>query len=178
MSVGISTADKDTFLIPIHACVDVGGGITEGETTATAVGFICLGSVKEKIGMEAAFTSMEDVVDRGSILLCILNALIEGVVFLRGTLAPSEMAMVVGAGEESHACILGVSVVDGEPAGNGLAGGERPIAGILMPGYAFAISGHFAKKMGSPANNVRPKQILHTGNDARVGEEIINAAIF
>ena len=76
MSVGISTADKDTFLVPIHACADGGGGITEGETTATAVGFICLGSVKEKIGMEAAFTGAEDVVDGGAILFCILNALI------------------------------------------------------------------------------------------------------
>ena len=128
--------------------------------------------------MEAAFAGAEDVVDRGAILLCVLDALVKGVVFLWGTLGPSEVAMVMGAGEETHACVLGVSIVDSKPAGNGLAGGERPIAGILMPRYAFAISGHFAKKMRSPANNVRPKQILHTANDARVGEEIINAAIF
>jgi len=128
--------------------------------------------------MEAAFAGAEDVVDGGSILLCVLDALVKGVVFLRGALAPSEVAMVVGAGQKAHACIFGVSIVDGEPAGDGFTGGERPIAGVLMPRHAFAVPGHFAKKMGSPTDNLRPKQILHTGNDARVGEKIINAAIF
>ena len=128
--------------------------------------------------MEAALAGAKDVVDRGAILLRVLEALVKSVMFLWRTLTPSEMAMVVGAGKETHACIFGVSIVDGEPAGDGFAGSERPIAGVLMPRHAFAVPGHFAKKMGSPANNVRPKQILHTGNDARVGEEIINAAIF
>ena len=178
MSVVILTADEDAFLVPIHFRADVGCGVAEGETTAAAVRFICLGAVKQKIGMEAAFAGAEDVVDRGAILLCVLDALVKGVVFLRGTLAPSEMAMVMGAGEETHACVLGVSTVDRKPAGNGLAGGERPIAGVLMPRHAFAVPGHFAKKMGSPTDNLRPKQILHTGNDARVGEKIINAAVF
>ena len=178
MAIGISAIDEDTLLVPIHSRTDVGSGVAEGETTAAAVRFICLGAVKQKIGVEAAFAGAEDVVDRGAILLRVLDALVKGVVFLWGTLAPSEVAMVVGTGEETHACVLGVSVVDGEPAGDGFAGGERPIAGVLMPRHAFAVSGHFAKKMGSPADNLRPQQILNTGDDAGVGEEIINAAIF
>ncbi len=178
MSVVILTADEAAFLLPTHFRTDVGSGVAEGETTAAAVRFICLGAVKQKIGVEAAFAGAEDVVDRGAILLRVLDALVKGVVFLWGTLAPSEVAMVVGTGEETHACVLGVSTVDRKPAGNGLAGGERPIAGVLMPGNAFAVSRHFAKKMGSPADNLRPQQIINTGDDAGVGEEIINAAIF
>ena len=63
-------------MVPIHFRTDVGSGVAEGEPTAAAVRFICLGSVKEKIGMEAAFAGAKDVVDRGAILFCILNALI------------------------------------------------------------------------------------------------------
>ena len=128
--------------------------------------------------MEAALACPENIVNGGAILLCVLDALVKGVVFLRGALAPSEVAMVVGAGQKAHACIFGVSIVDRKPAGDGFTGSERPIAGVLMPRHAFAVPGHFAKKMGSPTDNLRPKQILHTGNDARVGEKIINAAIF
>ena len=76
MSIVILTADEDAFLVPIHFRTDVGSGVAEGEPTAAAVGFICLGAVKQKIGMEAAFAGAENVVDRGSILLCVLNALI------------------------------------------------------------------------------------------------------
>ena len=86
--------------------------------------------------------------------------------------------MVVGADKETHACVLGVGVVDGEPAGNSFTWGERPVAGVLMPGNAFAIPGHFAEEMGTPAYDVRPQKVLHTGDDFRMGEEIINAAIF
>ena len=86
--------------------------------------------------------------------------------------------MVVGAGKETHACVLGVSIVDRKPAGDSFTWGERPIAGVLMPSNAFAVSGHFAKKMGSLADNLRPQQILNTGDDARVGEQIINTAVF
>ena len=178
MSVVILTADEDAFLVPIHFRADVGCGVAEGETTAAAVRFICLGAVKQKIGMEAAFAGAEDVVDRGAILLCVLDALVKGVVFLWGTLAPSEVAMVVGASEETHAGVFGVGIVNGEPACDRFAGGERPIAGVLMPRHAFAVPGHFAKKMGSPADNLRPQQILNAGNDARVVEQIINASVF
>ena len=128
--------------------------------------------------MEAAFAGAEDVVDRGAILLCVLDALVKGVVFIRGALAPSEVAMVMGTGEEAHAGVFGVGIVNGEPACDRFAGGARPIAGVLMPCHALAVSGHFAKKVGSPADNLRPQQILNTGNDARVGEEIINASVF
>ena len=120
--------------------------------------------------MEAAFAGAKDVVDRGAILLCVLDALVKGVVFLRGTLAPSEVAMVVGAGKETHACVLGVSIVDRKPAGDSFTWGERPIAGVLMPGNAFAVSRHFAKKMGSPTDDVGPEEVADAGDDARVGE--------
>ena len=76
MSVVILTADEGAFLVPIHAGTDVGSGVAEGEPTAAAVRFICLGPMKQKIGMEAAFTGPKDVVDRGAILFCILNTLI------------------------------------------------------------------------------------------------------
>ena len=46
MSVVILTADEDAFLVPIHGGADVGSGIAEGESTAAAVRFICLGAVK------------------------------------------------------------------------------------------------------------------------------------
>ena len=46
MSVVILTADEDAFLVPIHFRTDVGSGVAEGEATAAAVRFICLGAVK------------------------------------------------------------------------------------------------------------------------------------
>ena len=120
--------------------------------------------------MEAAFTGTEDIVDWGSILFYILDGLVEGVMFFRGAFAPGEVAVLVGSSEETHAGVLGVGIIDGEPAGDSFTWGERPVAGVLMPGNAFAIPGHFAEEMRAPAYDIRPQKVLHTGGNFRMGE--------
>ena len=134
--------------------------------------------MKQKICMETALACLENIVNGRAVFGRILDGLVEGIVFLRSALAPGQVAIVMGASQKAHAGILDVSIVDRKPAGNSFARGKRPVAGVLMPGNTFAIPGHFAEEMGAPAYDIQPQKVLHPGDDFRMGEEIINAAIF
>ena len=134
--------------------------------------------MKQKIGVETALAGPENVINGSAVFGRVLDGLIEGVVFLWRTGSPGQVTIVMGASQKAHAGVLGVSIIDCKPAGDGFARGKRPVAGVLMPGNAFTIPGHFAEEMGTPAYDVRPQKVLHTGDDFRMGEEIINAAIF
>ena len=97
--------------------------------------------------------------------------------FLGGAGVPGEVSVVVRPAEESHAGVLGVGIVDGEPTGDGFAGGQWPVAGVLVPRDAFAVAGEFAEKMGAPADDVGSEEVADAGDDARVSEEVVDAAM-
>ncbi len=120
--------------------------------------------------MKAALASAKDIVDGIAVFLNVVNSLVEGIVFLGCAGTPSEVTVVVGAGQETHARVFGVSVINGQPAGDSLAGRKGPVTGILMPSNTFAVTGKFAKEMGTPANDVRPQQVADTGDNARMRE--------
>ncbi len=134
--------------------------------------------MKQKIGVETALACPENVINGRAVFGRVLYGLVERVVFLWRTGSPGQVTIVMRASQKAHAGVLDVSIVDRKPAGDSFARGERPVAGVLMPGNALAIPGHFAEEMGSPAYDIRSQKVLHTGDDFRMGEEIINAAIF
>ena len=136
-----------------------------------------LGAVEEEVGVEGGLAGGEDVVDGGAVLFCVLDGLVEGVVFLGGAGAPGEVSVVVGASQKAHAGVFDVGIVDGEPTGDGFAGGQWPVAGVLMPRDAFAVAGEFAEKMGAPADDVGSEEVADAGDDARVSEEVVDAAM-
>ena len=174
---GVLAADDDSLFVPVHAGADLGGGVAEGEGAAAAVGLVGLGAVEEEVGVEGGLAGGEDVVDGGAVLFCVLDGLVEGVVFLGGAGAPGEVAVVVGASQKAHAGVFDVGIVDGEPAGDSFARGKRPVAGVLMPRDAFAVAGEFAKEMGAPTDDVGPEEVADAGNDAGVSEEVVDAAM-
>src|SRR5581483_6235116 len=50
-------------------------------------------------------------------------------------------------------------------------------AGVLMPGDSFAVSRHLAEEMRAPGDHILTEQVLDTGNNARICQDVINAAI-
>ena len=134
--------------------------------------------MQQKIGMQRDLARFQAVVDEVTVLLDILDRLIQDVVLFRVAGAKRHRAEVVRARHESHAGILDVGVIDGQPDRDRLGWSQRPVTGILMPGNALSVLRHLAEEVRTPADNVFADQIADTRNDARVRQNVPDLAIF
>src|SRR5271163_3300428 len=54
---------------------------------------------------------------------------------------------------------------------------KRPITGILMPGDPLPVAWQLTKEMGAPTDYVLAEQVLNQSYDARIRQQIVNAAM-
>ena len=178
MARGIGTADDDTFLVPVHAGPNVGRTVTQRQPAATAVGIVRLRSVQQQVVVDRDLPRLQLDVDRLTELLGIVDRLVEDVLAVIFSQSIREMAEVMRPRDEPHAGVFTIGVVDRQPDGGRLRGGQGPIAGILMPGDAFAVVRHFAEEVRSPRDHIFAQQVADTVHDPPIGQQVVHAAIF
>jgi len=174
---GVRAADPDSFLIPVEVRPHVGGGVTERQTATAAVGKICFRAVQQQIGMERRLAGIQDVIHEVAILLDVLNCLIQHIVFFRIARPECHRAMMMRPGDESHAGVLHVRIVNRQPACCRLRRRQRPITRILMPRHLLAIPRHLAEEMRSPADDILADEVFHARDNFLIREDVPHAAI-
>lgn len=127
--------------------------------------------------MNRELPSLEDIIDRLTILLDIVDRLIQDIVLLRSAGSKRQVPLQVGPSQELHTSIFNVSIINGQPHGDGLGRRQGPVTCILMPRHLLPIPRHFAEKMGAPANDILSQQILNTGHNFGRFEQVIDSPI-
>ena len=128
--------------------------------------------------MERELTGLYRVVNGLAKALGGFDGLIEYVVFAGVARAVFEMSLYVRLWYELHTGVVGIRRVDGQPTGDGFGGCKRPVRCVLMPRNGLAIAGHFAEKMGSPANDIVTNNIAHVAQYALVAGNVVDARVF
>jgi hypothetical protein len=134
--------------------------------------------VEQKVAVERNLAGLQNVVHDRAEPLRVVHGLVEDVVLVLLAQVVGEMAVVVRAGDEAHARVLDVGVVDRQPDGHRLRRRERPVGGVLVPGNGFAVAGHLAEEVRAPSDHVRAEEVADQGDDARVGEQVVDAPVF
>ena len=112
---------------------------------------------------------------RVALLLGGQRSLRQHVVLLRRTALVGELGVDVGARNHLHGAVAGVGVVDRQPHGDGLAGRQRPVGGVLVPAHPLAVAGLLEEEVGAPQDQVLAEQILYRIQDARLGAQVVEA---
>src|SRR5580700_10441778 len=173
----VLSADDHAFGVPSQFCSYTCWTITQCQTAAPPLGLVWFRAMQQQVAMNGNLSGLEFVIDGLAELLGAGYRLIQNIGLIVFVERIREVSQKVGAGDESHAGVFHVGIVNGQPRGYGLRMGKRPVAGILMPGDPFPVAWQFAKKVGTPADDIRTEQILNQSDDARVGQQIVNAAI-
>ena len=83
---------------------------------------------------------------------------------------------LVRARQETHRAALRRGVGKRHPGGDDIVGVEPPIGRILVPGDEGRVVRLLDEEIGRPAEQVRPQQILHRVEDARMVDDLVGPA--
>lgn len=175
MFARIAATEHNALLVPPQTSAHIGHTVPQRQTATPAVGVIGLGAVQQQVGVDRHFAGTQFVFDRHSILLSVVDRLIEHVVFFGGAGPISQMSKFVRPGEEPHAAVPDIGIINRQPHGDRLRAVQWPVTCILMSGHSFAIVRHLAKEVRAPADDVRAQQILHIGNDPRIAQNVVHS---
>lgn len=127
--------------------------------------------------MNGHLPSLEDILDRSTVLVDVFHRLVQNVVLFGATGTESQMAVQMGTRQETHARIVDVCIVNGEPDRGGLRWRQRPVTRILMPGNPLSILRHLAKKVGPPSDQIFAQQVANASDNFGRIQKIVNATI-
>ena len=124
--------------------------------------------MQQKIGMKGTFTGAQRIIDNRAILFRVFDRLVQDVVLAGVAGAEGQMSHKMRTTDETHIRIAWIGVVNSEPNGDRLTGGQRPITGVLVPRNRLSIAGHLAKEVGAPTNDILTQQITDKIDDGGV----------
>ena len=120
MAAGVATVDQHAFLFPVETGhgPHIGRAVAQRQPAAAAVRLVVMRAVQQEVGVDRDLAGLELVVDEAAVLFDVFDRLGEDVIF--GSLAGAkfELAGMVRTGDEAHAAIADIGVVDGQPHGH------------------------------------------------------------
>ena len=134
--------------------------------------------MQQKIRVQGNRAGLELYVDDSAELFGIFDRLAQNIFIRRFARAIGQVAVVVRAGDETHAAVSGIGVVDGQPDGDGFGGTQGPVAGVLVPVDDFVFAGQLAKVVSGPADDVGAQDVLDAGHDSGVRQGVVDHAVF
>src|SRR5262249_30369855 len=178
MSIGVYAANNNPFRIPPEIRPHVRSAITQSQSAPPSIRIVNFRPVQRQVAMDRNLSCAQNVVNRGAEPFDIGDGLVKHVVFVVLAQTPGQMAVQVRAGNEAHAGVFRISVVDRKPYRDGLRWRQRPVARVLMPAHSFTVARHLTEIMRSPPDHVLAKQVFDDGDDARAPEQIVYLRVF
>jgi len=148
--------------------------VADRQAGAAAVGGVGLGTVDGAVVVERALAGLQAEL-HGRVGLEVGAILeLEGQHRVRlGRAAVLDDAALVGAGDQLHATVDLVDVVEGEPDSDGVVGRHRPVVGVLVPsdgGHAVRV---LDEEVAGPAVEIRPEDALDEIQNLRIHADVV-----
>jgi hypothetical protein len=77
------------------------------------------------------------------------------------------------AGDELHAAVLLVHIIEGDPDRDGVERRQRPVIGVLVPRHGAGAARRLDEEMAPPHVEVRPEDALNEVENPRVHHELV-----
>jgi len=173
--IGVDPAAEvgDKVGADLEVSLHVGAGIAHGEAGPAAIGGVGLRAVNGAIVVHRDFAGLQaELHGRVHIEAALLQFEGDdrtGIVFL----PMLHQAALLRPGDELHAAVFLIDVVERQPDGHRVAGRKRPVIGVLVPGHGGQAVRLLDEEMAPPDVEIGSEDALDQVEDLRIHRDFI-----